>query len=505
MLEYMEQYCTSLRQDADGVYVAVLKPEYAVEGYRVVKCDNITGDIKTDRWVTINGAHVLISDRTNRIIGGMGGKFNGMRVGKYGSTFSEYRNAKKVNGKRLLKYKGNAGNTKTVVTTKAGAKAMAKAAGDKNEARVQRVTALGKVRKTAVSSKKNLQQLNKLRDNYGKAVTAAKDKYTKKALEAGDGVGLIYSITDTHTRRERDEKYQSAMQMLTSDRLLKKYQAEYEEYLKHSSASEQRKDRQRVREINEQYKNADKIKENEAKKIYGQLKREIRSLDKEIDADMQKKDILRKKINWGTRNYNSLPDEKKKLLEEFKREKKDIEKKISANFDKREKAHNKSRTIYTDKAMEVDYWRFELRQEKNKLGPGIKENINAEKQRLRENKRIARRLTAFYNEMNRLEKNYDDRTNRANEKLNKLGYTAHQKYARDRKTLLENLKTVKSANKLNVTPEQKRELLAHLRKINTNPEYAKQVNVPGTKANKLNNEIIGYEYMADYVRYPNRD
>ena len=82
MLEYMAKYCDSIRCDDDGVYVAVLKPEYAVDGLRVIKCDNATGDVRNDRWVTINGAHVLIG-RDGRIAGGMGGKLNGKKFGSW--------------------------------------------------------------------------------------------------------------------------------------------------------------------------------------------------------------------------------------------------------------------------------------------------------------------------------------------------------------------------------------------------------------------------------------
>ena len=82
MLEYMEKYCESIRQDSSGTYVAVLKPKYAVEGCRVVKCDNATGDIKNDRWVTIRGTHVLIG-RDGRIASGAGGKLNGLKFGAW--------------------------------------------------------------------------------------------------------------------------------------------------------------------------------------------------------------------------------------------------------------------------------------------------------------------------------------------------------------------------------------------------------------------------------------
>lgn len=82
MLEYMEKYCENIRQDLDGTYVAVLKPEYAIDGLRVIKCDNATGDIKNDRWVTIRGTHVLIG-RDGRIAAGAGGKLNGLKFGTW--------------------------------------------------------------------------------------------------------------------------------------------------------------------------------------------------------------------------------------------------------------------------------------------------------------------------------------------------------------------------------------------------------------------------------------
>ena len=75
MLEYMDKYCESIRQDSDGTYIAVLKPKYAIDGMKVIRGD--AAKINTDGWVTINGAHVLIDDKTFKVIGGAGGKFNG--------------------------------------------------------------------------------------------------------------------------------------------------------------------------------------------------------------------------------------------------------------------------------------------------------------------------------------------------------------------------------------------------------------------------------------------
>lgn len=73
MLDYMSKYCESVRQDENGEYVAILKPEFAVGGLRTMHGDGINND----GWVTINGAHVLIDDTTFKVIGGAGGKFNG--------------------------------------------------------------------------------------------------------------------------------------------------------------------------------------------------------------------------------------------------------------------------------------------------------------------------------------------------------------------------------------------------------------------------------------------
>lgn len=101
MLEYMAKYCDSIRCDDDGVYVAVLKPEYAVDGLRVLKCDNATGDVRNDRWVTINGAHVMIG-KDGVITGGAGGRFNGKKI-------SDFAGKKK---RKLSAYKGTPGKVK---------------------------------------------------------------------------------------------------------------------------------------------------------------------------------------------------------------------------------------------------------------------------------------------------------------------------------------------------------------------------------------------------------
>lgn len=74
MLDYLKDLCVSLRTDGE-IYTAILKPEYAVNGERVLRAD--AKKAYAGKWVTINGAHVLIG-RNGLVIAGAGGKFNGM-------------------------------------------------------------------------------------------------------------------------------------------------------------------------------------------------------------------------------------------------------------------------------------------------------------------------------------------------------------------------------------------------------------------------------------------
>lgn len=76
MLHYIDTYCTSVRLDGE-IYTAILKPEYAVEGERVIKAD--AKSAYAGKWVTINGARVLIG-KNGVVLGGAGGKFNGMNL-----------------------------------------------------------------------------------------------------------------------------------------------------------------------------------------------------------------------------------------------------------------------------------------------------------------------------------------------------------------------------------------------------------------------------------------
>ena len=76
MLKYINEYCTSVRLDGE-TYTAILKAEYAVDGERVIKAD--AKSAYAGKWVTINGARVLIG-KNGVVLGGAGGKFNGMNL-----------------------------------------------------------------------------------------------------------------------------------------------------------------------------------------------------------------------------------------------------------------------------------------------------------------------------------------------------------------------------------------------------------------------------------------
>lgn len=74
MLQHIDTYCTSVRLDGE-TYTAILKPEYAIDGERVIKAD--AKSAYAGKWVTINGARVLIG-KNGVVLGGAGGNFNGM-------------------------------------------------------------------------------------------------------------------------------------------------------------------------------------------------------------------------------------------------------------------------------------------------------------------------------------------------------------------------------------------------------------------------------------------
>lgn len=198
MLWYMEKYCNSIRLDGSGTYIAVLKPEYAIDGvYRVIKCDDVTGDLKTDRWVTINGSHVLIDDRTNKITAGMGGKFNGMKVGENGAAFKEWRNAANVRGKRLLKLKGKNKSTVSNLVKEVGGSRIRRSKNNKAikySVSKNQLSNLGKKigDKTESEYKNRLKRINKLKSDRQKLKLTIRYynllKQAKKTVRTANGL-----------------------------------------------------------------------------------------------------------------------------------------------------------------------------------------------------------------------------------------------------------------------------------------------------------------------------
>jgi hypothetical protein len=74
----------------DNRYIVILKDGYKHDGSAIIEGDTmerVMADVvrADDRWVTINGSHVLIS-KNGCIAGGMGGKFNGF---PFGARFSD--------------------------------------------------------------------------------------------------------------------------------------------------------------------------------------------------------------------------------------------------------------------------------------------------------------------------------------------------------------------------------------------------------------------------------
>ncbi len=208
MLGYMEKYCNSIRLDGNGTYIAVLKPEYAIDGvYRVIKCDDVTGDLKTDRWVTINGSHVLIDDRTNKITAGMGGKFNGMKVGENGTAFKEWRNAANIRGKRLLKLKGKNKSTASNLVKEVGGSRIRRSKNNKAikySVSKNQLSNLGKKigDKTESEYKNRLKRINKLKSDRQKLKLTKKYydllKQAKKTVRTANGLltRMHYSNTN---------------------------------------------------------------------------------------------------------------------------------------------------------------------------------------------------------------------------------------------------------------------------------------------------------------------
>lgn len=98
----MDDKVVMIQKMCNDSYLAILKDEYRLDGSSIVeagtieeltqKLDNV--ERADDRWVTMNGAHVLLNGN-GRIIGGAGGKFNGMRFGTRFSDYALNRRAKK--------------------------------------------------------------------------------------------------------------------------------------------------------------------------------------------------------------------------------------------------------------------------------------------------------------------------------------------------------------------------------------------------------------------------
>lgn len=102
-------------QTNDGRYIAILKDDYRLDGSMVIEgdIDSVIADVlRADRWVTINGSHVLIKD--GRIVAGMGGKFKGF---PFGARFSDKGKIAKSGKKTVRLYKAQKGE-KTGVKVK---------------------------------------------------------------------------------------------------------------------------------------------------------------------------------------------------------------------------------------------------------------------------------------------------------------------------------------------------------------------------------------------------
>lgn len=93
----------SLLYREKGKYIAILNDNYRLDGSMIIEGDTIdsvvTDVLRADRWVTINGSHVLINDKTGKILAGMGGKFNGFL---FGAQFADKGNTTK-SGKKIAR------------------------------------------------------------------------------------------------------------------------------------------------------------------------------------------------------------------------------------------------------------------------------------------------------------------------------------------------------------------------------------------------------------------
>lgn len=123
-----QKYCIKHKL-SNGTYLAVLNNGWRYDGSIVVEADTereleykLSQARYDDRWVTLNGSHILIGG-TGRIKSGAGGRLKGRM---FGMNFSDYENGKKSKkGKKLIRvYKPmkKTGESKKVVTGKGKAK-----------------------------------------------------------------------------------------------------------------------------------------------------------------------------------------------------------------------------------------------------------------------------------------------------------------------------------------------------------------------------------------------
>lgn len=99
----------------DNRYIVILKDGYKHDGSAIIEGDTMESVIADvvradDRWVTINGSHVLIGG-SGRIKYGAGGAFNGKL---FGTVFQDYNRPKAKNGKRLVRPYNLTGRQKSV-------------------------------------------------------------------------------------------------------------------------------------------------------------------------------------------------------------------------------------------------------------------------------------------------------------------------------------------------------------------------------------------------------
>lgn len=113
----MDEKVAVIQRLRNDNYLAVLKDGYRLNGESVVEASSMDDLINRlsnvervdDRWVTINGSHVLVNG-TGRIMSGAGGKFNGMH---FGANFKDYAKPK-VKGRRVVGLHKNMSGFKAV-------------------------------------------------------------------------------------------------------------------------------------------------------------------------------------------------------------------------------------------------------------------------------------------------------------------------------------------------------------------------------------------------------